>query len=202
MIILSSDGLSSETVLAQFKAHLPDSAQKAALITTASNPFAETDPNIERHVRWMEACGLGAARIDIETQNPALLKGYDVVILMGGNPYYLLKIIQQKECGPLFGELKGAGKVIAGVSAGTMVMGPTIDFVNALTPEMNVGLTDFAGLGLTGKIVCPHASTFVAGIEGGEAKLAAYQKEHQVEILRINDGQALFMGEGGPMELV
>lgn len=193
MLMLTSDGLSTDNLRDKFKEYLTPQMQRAAIITTAANPFAERHPDIDRHIEIMENCGLTPTCIDIESQNPALLLDYDVIIIIGGNPYYLLNVIQQKDCQPLFKELLAKEKIIVGMSAGSMVLGTTIDFVNVLTPEMNVGMEDYSCLSLTDLIICPHASSFVASIAHSEETLAKYEQDHNRKITRIDDGQAIFI---------
>lgn len=193
MLILTSDGLSTDNLVSKFKECLKPDMQKAAIITTAANPFSERHPDIDLHIEIMQICGLASTCIDIEIQDPALLLDYDVIIIIGGNPYYLLDVMQKKDCQPLFKELLVKEKIIVGMSAGSMVLGETIDFVNILTPEMNVGMDDYSCLCLTDLIICPHASSFVASIPHSEVTLAKYEQDHNKKITRIDDGQAIFL---------
>jgi dipeptidase E len=193
MLLLTSDGLSNEELINQFRQTIKPQFQKAAIITTASNPFAERHPDIDVHIKIMQQCCIAPDCIDIEHQDPAVLRDYDIIILIGGNPYYLLNIMQQKNCKPLFHELLASGKIILGMSAGSMVLGTTIDFVNLLTPEMDVGLTDYTGLALVEQVICTHASTFVANIANSAQNLAAYESKNKIAITMIDDGQAIFI---------
>jgi dipeptidase E len=193
MLILTSDGLSTEDMIKQFQSYVKTHFEEAAIITTASNPFAERHPDIDRHIAIMKQCGLRSVCVDLESQSPDALADYDVIILIGGNPYYLLNVMQKKNCKPLFKALLDQGKVIVGMSAGSMVLGSTIDYVNLLTPEMDVGMDNYAGLALTDMVICPHASSFVATIENAESKLSKYEHDTRRVITKINDGQALFI---------
>ncbi len=193
MLILTSDGLSTEELQTQFRKHISPAMTTAAIITTAANPFNERHPDIDRHIEIMERYDIRSECVDIETADPNVLTGYDIIIIIGGNPYYLLKIMQIKNCRPLFHELLASGKIIVGMSAGSMVLGSTIEYVNLLTPQMDVGLDDYSGLSLVDMVICPHASTFVASIEDSAKKLADYERSRNISITRINDGNALFI---------
>ena len=193
MLIITSDGFTTENILKQFQQSIEPHFEKAAIITTASNPFHERHPDIDRNIKIMMQFGLEYECIDIECQDPDILMNYDVIIIIGGNPYYLLNIMQEKNCKPLFRELLDKGKVIVGISAGSMVLGTTIDFVNLLTPEMDTGMEDYSGLSLADMVICPHASSFVAAIENSAKNLSKYEHDTNRSITRINDGEALFL---------
>ncbi len=62
------------------------------------------------------------------------------------------------------------------------------------SPEMNfLGPTDLRGINLTKVEVLPHYSKFFDRFEGFEEKCKAYGKKHAVEVIRLNDGECVFI---------
>lgn len=62
------------------------------------------------------------------------------------------------------------------------------------TPELNtVGLKDLSALALTRTEVLPHASKFVRRFDRFEERCAAYERAHGTVVVRLNDGNGLFI---------
>lgn len=59
-----------------------------------------------------------------------------------------------------------------------------------------LGITDLRGLSLTQIQVLPHYSKFLSRFDNFEEKCCAYEKEHSVSVIRINDGEGVFIDEG------
>ena len=56
-----------------------------------------------------------------------------------------------------------------------------------------LGLTDLSGLSLTNVQVLPHYSKFLTRFEQFEEKCSVYEKEQNVNVIRINDGDGVFI---------
>lgn len=81
--------------------------------------------------------------------------------------------------------------------AAAFALGPTLELVNRYSPEMNfLGLTDLKGLALTEVQVLPHSSRFLSRFDGFEETCRAYEEEHRVRVIRINDGEGVILDEG------
>ena len=78
------------------------------------------------------------------------------------------------------------------------MFGPTLELVNEYSPEMNVlGLTDLTGLCLTDTQVLPHYSKFLKRFDYFEETCLNYENQHNVEVIRLNDGDGVFISNGG-----
>jgi dipeptidase E len=85
-------------------------------------------------------------------------------------------------------------KVLIGWSAAAFVFSPTLELVNCYSPEMNfLRLADLRGLSLTQVQVLPHYSKFLSRFEKFEERCCAYEKKHNVHVIRINDGDGVFI---------
>jgi dipeptidase E len=75
-----------------------------------------------------------------------------------------------------------------GVSAGSIIIGPSIDIANEINSDSNeVGLTDLTGLGITKLIILPHYDSKM------EKETKIFETKHNVFVERLADSQALLV---------
>ena len=192
MIILCSDGLSSGKLSSCVKARLRE-CNTAALVVTADHVYKEKNYHVKRCVGELEHLGLSVNLFDLDTQSADALLGYDVVEFIGGNPFYLLHAIINSGAQDVLRAV-AARKVLIGWSAAAFVFGPTLELVNAYSPEMNFpGLTDLHGLALTDVEVLPHYSRFLGRFDRFEERCRAYEAERGVRVIRLDDGDGVLI---------
>ena len=192
MLVLCSNGLSSKILLETISSKIVG-CKTAALVVTADNEYKERNYHVPRAIAELEALNLRVDIFDLDKQAADLLLNYDVVEFIGGNPYYLLRSIRENNAFEILKDIS-ANKILIGWSAAAFVFGPTLELVNCYSPEMNfLGLTDLSGLSLTDVQVLPHYSKFLSRFERFEEKCCVYEKEHNVNVIRINDGDGVFI---------
>lgn len=192
MLILCSNGLSSDMLLSQLSSKVVD-CKAAALVVTADNEYKENNYHVPRCVAELQSLNLNVDIFDLDKQPADLLLNYDVVEFIGGNPYYLLHAIQSSNSIDILRTIAET-KILIGWSAAAFVFGPTLELVNCYSPEMNfLGLTDLSGLSLTDVQVLPHYSRFLSRFEKFEEKCCIYEEGHGVKVIRINDGDGVFI---------
>lgn len=192
MLVLCSNGLTSELLLSYIGGKMTN-CKTAALVVTADNEYKEKNYHVTRSIAELESLNLQVDVFDLDNQDVDLLLNYDVVEFIGGNPYYLLHSIRENKA---FEVLKyiATNKILIGWSAAAFVFGPTLELVNCYSPEMNfMGLTDLNGLSLTNVQVLPHYSKFLARFEQFEEKCCVYEKKHNIKVVRLNDGDGVFI---------
>lgn len=193
MIVLTSNGLSSAGLMTEMRKHIKTG--KAALVVTADNVYKEKNYHVERLTQELEVLGLSVDCFDFDTQSPADLMNYDVVELIGGNPYYLLDSIRKNGYSEALAVFANS-KVIIGCSAGALVLTPSLDLIDLYSPEMNiVDLKDLSACRLTEVRFLPHYSKFLNRYDLFEEKCALYEQENACSVLRINDGEGVFINE-------
>ena len=192
MLVLCANGLSSETLLAQLREKTVG-CKTAALVVTADNEYKESNYHVPRCVSELQALNLQVELFDLDHQSAGLLLNYDVVEFIGGNPYYLLHSIQEHNAADVLRKI-AKDNILIGWSAAAFVFGPTLELVNRYSPEMNfLGLTDFSGLSLTEVQVLPLYSKYLARFAQFEEKCCIYEKEHHVNVIRLNDGDGVLI---------
>ena len=194
MLVLCSNGLSSDMLLAQLSSKMAD-CKTAALVVTADNEYKENNYHVPRCVAELQSLNLNVDIFDLDKQPADLLLNYDVVEFIGGNPYYLLHAIQNSNSIDILRTI-ATTKILIGWSAAAFAFGPTLELVNCYSPEMNfLGLTNLRALSLTDVQVLPHYSKFLIKYEGFEERCCTYEKEHGVNVIRIDDGDGVFIDE-------
>lgn len=167
--------------------------ETAALVVTADNEYKENNYHVPRCVAELQSLNLNVDIFDLDKQPADLLLNYDVVEFIGGNPYYLLHAIQNSNSIDILRTI-ATTKILIGWSAAAFAFGPTLELVNCYSPEMNfLGLTNLRALSLTDVQVLPHYSKFLSRFEKFEEKCCIYEEEHGVKVIRINDGDGVFI---------
>ncbi|HYG38202.1 MAG TPA: Type 1 glutamine amidotransferase-like domain-containing protein [Cytophagales bacterium] len=84
------------------------------------------------------------------------LSDKDVIWIGGGNTFYLRWILRETGADKIIAELISQGKVYAGWSAGAIVAGPTLQYIDAMENLTDVPEIIWEGLNLTNIVVVPH----------------------------------------------
>lgn len=196
MLILCSNGLSSHDLQNRFRQILHD-ARTAALVVTADPEYKDNNYHVPRCVSELNSIGLSVQLFDLDLTPARELLNYDVVEFIGGNPFYLLHSIRRSNASNILKTIMKT-KILIGWSAAVFVFGPTLDLVNRYSPEMNfLNLTDLDRLHLTELQVLPHYTKFRSRIPLFEEICQSYEKESDTTVIRINDGDGIFLDEDG-----
>ena len=193
MIVLTSNGLSSESLMTEMQKHIVTG--KAALVVTADNVYKEKNYHVERLTKELQALGLSVDCFDFDSQSHTALAEYDIVELIGGNPYYLLHSIRENGFADVLADF-AVRKAVIGCSAGALVLTPSLDLIDLYSPEMNiVDLKDLSACRLTDVRVLPHYSKFLPRFDRFEEKCAQYEQDNGCYVVRLNDGEGVFINE-------
>ena len=192
MLILCSNGLSSNELLLQFKDKICN-CKHAALVVTADPVYKEKNYHVPRCIQELESLGLTVDIFDLDVQPAEQLLQYDVVEFIGGNPYYLLNSVRNTDSTEILRNLSW-NKFLIGWSAAAFVFGPTLALADKYTPEMNeLGLTDLNGIHLTECVVLPHYSKFIHKFHHFEEICKLFEAENHTNVIRLNDGDGIFI---------
>ena len=200
MILLTSDGITSPQLEEEIRKALVPISRRAALVTTASCRYKEKDDNVPVLSALMRKLGLEPECVDVEFQDATFLLAYDVVILMGGNPFYLRKHLKKwNNSLEILIELANR-HVLVGISAGSMVLGNTMEFACPIEPDSikEAGEhVDCSGFGVVPLNIMPHYLAYLTVYEQTNKVLTSYEKETGRKICKINDGEGICVSGAG-----
>jgi dipeptidase E len=118
--------------------------------------FQKMWPNLERlGFRSFSYCDIDKEHDPVHMER---LRNCDAIFLSGGNTYYFLKNLQQRGFVPFLRDFSAIGGILIGVSAGAMVMSPTIDVAGIIDPN-DVQLKDTSAFDLAQLHILPHYSS-------------------------------------------
>ena len=131
-----------------------------AFISTAANPYKEKSWMYKDRNKLIEM-GFNVIDIDIEGKTEMnlrkLLTNIDVLFVSGGNTFFLLEKTIESGFNKLAKELIHEGRVYIGSSAGSVLVCPTIEFVDGLDdPKIAPSLTSYKGLNEVDFLIMPH----------------------------------------------
>ena len=138
--------------------------------------------------------GLDIEYFDFDVDAPSKLLQYDVVEIMGGNPFYLLKSMKNLNCEKVLVELV-RHNILIGISAGSIVLQNDINLIAQYSSEMNqdVGLSDLTGFHLKDIEILPHYNKFLSRLDRFEERAEEYEKDKNRKVIRLNDGQCVLI---------
>ncbi|MBI3385062.1 Type 1 glutamine amidotransferase-like domain-containing protein [Candidatus Gottesmanbacteria bacterium] len=192
-LFLTSNGLTNYVLRNKFVELLEKNPKEAnvAFINTASkvqddNGYVETDlQNLKKTgVKNISLVDISEPKENWQNN----LFETDVIWMEGGNTFYLLEELRKSG---LTKDLKDVvkEKLYVGVSAGSIIVGPTITIANVEPPDINsIGMTDFSALSWVNFELSPHTTNFVP-LENVEK----FAKESPYTIYAYDDNVALLI---------
>lgn len=145
------------------KEFLPTSPEKlkAVLIPTAADPYEKKDFVESDRMKLVEM-GFLVKDVDIKDKTEGELERElieaDLILMAGGNTFYLLDNIRKSGFDKLLPRLLDRGVIYVGSSAGSIVCCPTIIGARLFDdPKAAPDLIDYSGLNLFDTILLPHS---------------------------------------------
>jgi len=139
----------------------PPNQLKAAFIPTAGDPYEDKGfVYVDRDV--LTNMGMSVIDVDLKVirgkELEEVLSDVDVILVAGGNTFYLLDQVKKSGFDVIVKKLIDKGVVYIGSSAGSILCCPTIEGAKRFdSPTDAPDLTNFSGLNLVDFIMIPHA---------------------------------------------
>jgi dipeptidase E len=196
-LILTSTGLSSENIAKKFMSFFTDQTRESVAIVTTAAEGKEQNKYSQLAKKQFEEMGFTKIDfIDLETDPSKDFSSYGVIYVCGGNTFKLLKFAREANFQSSVDDLLKRNGVYVGVSAGSIIVGPSISIANEVESDPNdIGLEDLTGFNITNLIILPHYSPEIEG----ETK--AFEKKYGVIVERLNNSQAALL-ENGEMTII
>ena len=167
---------------------------KIAYIITASKKVDDVS-YIERHQQKMDELNFSYTKIDIAGKNEDELKkaldGHDIVMVEGGNTFYLLKAVRESGFENVIKELIENGVVYVGSSAGSYITCPSIVMATWSNRGFDrCGITEYSAMNLVPFLIKAHYTPDM--LETLKEKVNDLQYPMRV----LNDDQAILVQDG------
>lgn len=140
--------------------NIPSNKVKIAFISTAADPYADKW-FVEKDRLSLVENGFSVTDIDIKNKKEEELYGvlsdFDTVFVSGGNVFYLLEKTIESGFDKVILKLLNKGIVYVGSSAGSTLLGPSLEPVKTLDdPKLGPNLRNFNGLNIVDFVILPH----------------------------------------------
>lgn len=160
-IVLTSCGVIDSELKKQFYDLLNKDINKVKLlyITIAVDGEKDTDRTwLEEEYATILKLGIKEENItEFNYEKDIDFSYYDIIYVIGGNTFYLLKELREKQLDSKIIKAINNGIIYIGSSAGSIILGKSIE--TALPYDENwVKLEDFKGLNIVDGIIIPHAN--------------------------------------------
>jgi dipeptidase E len=193
MLILTSNGLSSSSIIQEFQSLFKKSKKSVGIVVTADPVYRERDFHAVQAMRIFESIGFHTSFLDLDFDSSERFFQFDVIYFIGGNPYYLLRALRKTQSEAILRQCMKQGCVISGASAGSMVLINGLAVIDEFDPQLNnkIEISDIRGLQLAAIDICPHYTRFQTKYVNFEERLSRLEHKQGVVIQRLNDGEAL-----------
>lgn len=192
-LILTSAGLSNKTIINKFYEILDKQISEVKVLFIPTAARCQEELGYAKKSK-LELIDLGIDEGNIIEYNLDIdisfmeLNEYDILYVCGGNTFYLLHKIREMKFDEKIRNAVESGLIYIGVSAGSIVAGPTIETALPFD-ENDIGIENFKGMNFIHDIIIPHYNEKRAKIVDG------FRKTMKNNIITITDNQALFVYE-------
>lgn len=133
---------------------------KAIFIPTAGDPYDNKD-FVEADRIALEKYGLDVVEMDVKNRSEEEIReavdGADIVLVAGGNTFYLMEKLKKSGADKVIKEFIEKGGMYIGSSAGSIICCPTIEGAKEFDdPSLAPKLDNFDGMGIFKDVIIPH----------------------------------------------
>ena len=134
--------------------------KKAIFIPTAGDPYDNKD-FVEADRIALEKYGLDVVEMDVKNRSEEEIReaidGSDIVLVAGGNTFYLMEKLKKSGADKVIKEFIEKGGMYIGSSAGSIICCPTIEGAEEFDdPSLAPKLDNFDGMGIFKDVIIPH----------------------------------------------
>lgn len=134
--------------------------KSVTFIPTASKP-EQTTFYVEEDKKAFEKLGIQVDVLHIDEQDiqsiETTLNRNDFIFISGGNTFYLLQELKRSQADKVICNLINQGKLYIGSSAGSIVLGPDLEYIKAMDDASKApDLLNTQALGLINFSILPH----------------------------------------------
>lgn len=201
-LLLTSAGLTNQSIADALVDLVVKKTEdvKIGFVTTAANVeeghkgwYISQLTNLQNYgFQWIDIVDISAPGVEWKTR----LASVDVIVVSGGNTFHLLDQMRKAGFAEWFKSVADK-KVYVGISAGTIVMTPSIAIASVDNGDVNLaGITDLTGFGFVDYEISPHTPEHVS--HKGNKK---YVQDSGAVLYGLDDQSAMKV-KGGEMEII
>ena len=203
-LFLLSKGLTTDTLKNEFLNFLGKDplTLSVAVVVNASSTDKKKKKKVKKVKHQFSEIGFDSSRIelfDLMRSAPENLLEFDVVYILGGNPFLLLNEVNKSDAKKVFKELVDQEKILMGYSAGSLLLGPDLslmDHVDTLLGFNETGLKELSCIGLYNFHIFPHYSEFTNQVPELISKIEEFESQSILPVYKLNDNQAILYDQG------
>lgn len=191
-ILLTSTGLSSKKVYDVFENEVKTKKYLRVVIITTASLRKEKDQYSQLAFSQLKLAGVEIVDFyDFENDGYRDLSSYDIFYVCGGNTFKLMKFSCEMNFKKNIDSLLERGGMYIGVSAGSLIIGPSIKIASEVHPDKNdVEFNSFNGFNIVDLTIFPHYSSEL------EDEIKTFENKNDVEIRRIDNSQGILIKNG------
>ena len=168
--------------------------KKAIFIPTAGDPYNNRD-FVEADRITLEKYGLDVVEMDVKNRSEEEIRkaidGADIVLVAGGNTFYLMEKLKKSGADKVIKEFIEKGGMYIGSSAGSIICCPTIEGAEEFDdPSLAPKLDNFDGMGIFKDVIIPH--TQKKKYSGRIKKTTEKLKSKGYKVYQLTDDNVLF----------
>lgn len=175
----------------------PASELKVAFIKTAADPY-EDQSFVEADRNKLIEMGFYVKDVDLKNKTLTELKddfkNIDLILMAGGNTFYLLDQIRKSGFDQLLPRLLNNGLIYIGSSAGSIVCCPTIESARKFDdPNEASNLKNYEGLNFFNQAIIPHAQKqkYAERIKQTIREMT----QNDLEVMTLTDDEAVLIND-------
>src|SRR3989344_4218873 len=191
VIMLTLDGLTRKKMIKEIELAVDTdvSNKKAAIITTASKGKEENPYSKKAKYQYMQMQFGKVVFADLEDNPDFDFSDYDLIHVCGGNTFKLLHFARLANLKKSIEYLLEKNGIYVGVSAGSLIMPPSIDIVRECSLDSNlIKMTDFTAFAILPIYICVH---YEPKDEKWGIRQDNYIKNNNRIFYKINNDQAI-----------
>lgn len=134
--------------------------KKAIFVPTAGDPYDNRD-FVEADKIALKKHGFDVIEVDVKNKDEEeirkVIDGADVVLVAGGDTFYLMEKLKESGADKVIKEFIEKGGIYIGSSAGSIICCPTIEGAEEFDdPRLAPELDNFDGMGVFKDVIIPH----------------------------------------------
>lgn len=203
-LFLLSKGLTTDTLKKEFLNFLDGDLEKlsVAVVVNASSTDHKKRKKTKKIKVQFNSIGFDSTRIelfDLMKRSPQELSKFDIIYILGGNPFLLLDEVNKSGAHSVLKELAYQDKFLMGYSAGSLILGPDLTLMNNVDTLLGYNEYDLKQLSCVGLYdfqIFPHYSNFTTQVPELIDKIDEYELKSNYPIYRLDDNQGIIYRDG------